>query len=206
MTRRTAQLSAVILAVLAAVLVVSVAAFADDEPQPVDFTHNPFNAPAPVPSATFGSGPAVKTGTAICTTAMQTAAQANTDCETTSTGPHNETSIAVNPTNVNNMVGGANDYQLGLNPGGHVSETVASRAHVTFDGGKTWSMYPIFSNSAYQGTGDPALAFDASGHAYYGTLGFRFVGPANAAAGRKRASVTCSTRNTSQRGATATRS
>ena len=180
MTRRTAQLSAVILAVLAAVLVVSVAAFADDEPQPVDFTHNPFNAPAPVPSATFGSGPAVKTGTAICTTAMQTAAQANTDCETTSTGPHNETSIAVNPTNVNNMVGGANDYQLGLNPGGHVSETVASRAHVTFDGGKTWSMYPIFSNSAYQGTGDPALAFDASGHAYYGTLGFRFVGPANA--------------------------
>jgi hypothetical protein len=41
-------------------------------------------------------------------------------------------------------------------------------------------MYPIFSNSAYQGTGDPALAFDANGRAYYGTLGFRFVGPANA--------------------------
>jgi hypothetical protein len=180
MSRRTARLSAVILAVLAAALVVSVAAFADDEPQPVDFTHNPFDAPAPVSSATFGSGPAVKTGTAICTTAVQTAAQANTDCETTSTGPHNETSIAVNPTNVNNMIGGANDYQLGLNPGGHVSETVASRAHVTFDGGKTWSMYPIFSRSTYQGTGDPALAFDASGHAYYGTLGFRFVGPANA--------------------------
>jgi hypothetical protein len=180
MTRRTAQLSAVILAVLAAALVVSVAAFANDEPQPVDFTHNPFAAPAPVPSATFGSGPPVKTGTAICTTATQTAAQANTDCETTSTGPHNETSIAVNPTNVNNMIGGANDYQLGLNPGGHVSETVSSRAHVTFDGGKTWSMYPIFSSSTYQGTGDPALAFDAAGHAYYGTLGFRFVGPANA--------------------------
>ena len=180
MSRRNARLSAVILAVLAAALVVSVAAFADDEPQPVDFTHNPFDAPAPVPSATFGSGPAVKTGTAICTTAVQTAAQANTDCETTSTGPHNETSIAVNPTNVNNMIGGANDYQLGLNPGGHVSETVRSRAHVTFDGGKTWSMYPIFSSSTYQGTGDPALAFDASGHAYYGTLGFRFVGPANA--------------------------
>jgi hypothetical protein len=122
----------------------------------------------------------VKTGTAICTTPMQSAAQANTDCETTSVGPHNETSIAVNPTNTNNIIGGANDYQLGLNPGGHVSETVLSRAHVTFDGGKTWSMYPIFSNSAYQGTGDPALAFDASGHAYYGTLGFRFVGPANA--------------------------
>jgi hypothetical protein len=179
MSRRT-RLAAVVFAVLAAALAVSVAAFADDNPQPVEFTHNPFDAPAPVPSSVFGSGPAVKTGTAICTTATQTTGNANTDCETTSVGPHNETSIAVNPTNVNNMIGGANDYELGLDPGGHVTETVLSRAHVTFDGGKTWSMYPVFSNSSYQGTGDPALAFDASGHAYYGTLGFRFVGPANA--------------------------
>ena len=59
------------------------------------------------------------------------------------------------------MIGGANDYQLGLNPGGHVSESIESRAHVTFDGGKTWSMFPLFSNSAYQATGDPAVAFDA---------------------------------------------
>jgi hypothetical protein len=172
-------------AVVAAVAVAAFAAGAavalgDGDPQPVDFTHNAINAPAPVPGAVFGSGPAVKTGTAICTTATQSVANTNTDCETTSTGPHNETSIAVNPTNTDNMIGGANDYQLALNPGGHVSETVASRAHVTFDGGKTWSMYPVFSNSSYQGTGDPALAFDASGHAYYGTLGFRFVGPANA--------------------------
>jgi BNR repeat-like domain len=179
MQRKSWRLGAVVLAVVAAALAVSVAAFADDDPQPVDFTHNAINAPAPVPSAVFGSGPAVKTGTAICTTPPQ-GVNANTDCETTSTGPHNETSIAVNPTNTQNIIGGANDYQLALNPGGHVSETVASRAHVTFDGGRTWSMYPIFSNSAYQGTGDPALAFDAGGRAYYGTLGFRFVGPANA--------------------------
>ncbi|MEO8330295.1 MAG: sialidase family protein, partial [Candidatus Nanopelagicales bacterium] len=92
----------------------------------------------------------------------------------------NETSIAVNPTDPNNMIGGANDYQLALNPGGHVSETVLSRAHVTFDAGKTWSEYPIFSNFAYQGTGDPALAYDDAGNAYYATLGFRFVGPFNA--------------------------
>ncbi|HET7045253.1 MAG TPA: hypothetical protein VFI37_10425, partial [Gaiellaceae bacterium] len=78
-----------------------------------------------------------------------------------------------------NIIGGANDYQLGINPGGHVSETVLSRAHVTFDGGRTWSEFPLYSNSAYQGTGDPAVAFDAAGHAYYATLGFRFVGPAN---------------------------
>jgi len=152
----------------------------DDAVQPVDFTHNIFDAPAPVPSAVFGTGPALKRGQQICTTAFSAAANVNTDCESTSVGPHNETSIAVNPTNPLNMIGGLNDYQLAINPGGNVSETVLSRAHVTFDGGHTWAEYPIVFDSAYQGTGDPALAFDAAGHAYYGTLGFRFVGPNNA--------------------------
>jgi hypothetical protein len=155
------------------------AAAAGDDPQPVDFTHNVFDAPAPVAGAVFGTGPAVKTGTAICTTPTSAAANVNTDCAPTA-GPHNETSIAVNPTDSNNMIGGANDYQLGLNPGGHVTESVLSRAHVTFDGGRTWSEYPLYSSSTYQATGDPAVAFDASGHAYYATLGFRFVGPVNA--------------------------
>jgi len=172
-----AALSAFALAVGAAT------ALGDGDPQPIDFSHNVVNAPAPVTSAVFGQSPATKTGTAICTTGVQAGPNFNTDCEgqtTTSGGPHNETSIAVNPTDPNNIIGGANDYQLGLNPGGHVSETVISRAHVTFDGGNTWAEYPIRSNSAYQATGDPALAFDADGRAYYGTLGFRFVGPVNA--------------------------
>ena len=112
---------------------------ASADPQPIHFTHNVVDAPAPVTSAVFGTGPPVKTGTAICTTPTQTGANANTDCETTSVGPHNETSIAVNPTDPDNMIGGVNDYQLAVNPGGHVSETVLSRAHVTFDGGQTWS-------------------------------------------------------------------
>jgi hypothetical protein len=147
--------------------------------QPVYFTHNVTGAPAPVTTAVFGTAPKTKTGTAICRTPTQLTANVNTDCERTA-GPHNETSIAVNPANPQNMIGGANDYQLGLNPGGHVSETILSRAHVTFDGGKTWSEYPLYSNSTYQATGDPSVAFDATGHAYYATLGFRFVGPANA--------------------------
>ena len=154
----------------------TLAVAADTNPQPVDNSHNVLNAPAPLDGSLFGTGPAVTTGTAICTTAPQTG-NANSDCETTSAGPHNETSIAVNPTNPLNMIGGANDYQLTLNPGGHLTETILSRAHVTFDGGKTWSMYPVNSNSAFQATGDPALAFDAAGTAYYSTLGFRFVGP-----------------------------
>lgn len=155
-------------------------AFAADNPQPVAFGHNVTNAPAPVVGAVFGNSPPVKTGTAICTTAPQPGPNYNTDCQERTVGPHNETSIAVNPTDPTNMIGGANDYQLAINPGGHVSETVLSRAHVTFDGGQTWSEYPLNSNSAYQATGDPSVAFDAEGHAYYATLGFRFVGPFNA--------------------------
>ncbi len=174
------RLPLVVLVVLVAALSVGVGgAVAEDEGdliQPVDFSHNVLDAPAPVTGGVFGSGPLVKTGTAICTTATQLGANVNTDCAPTA-GPHNETSIAVNPTDPNNMIGGANDYQLGLNPGGHVTETVLSRAHVTFNGGRTWSEYPLYSNSAYQATGDPAVAFDADGHAYYATLGFRFVGP-----------------------------
>ena len=65
----------------------SLARAAGDDVQPVDFTHNVVDAPAPVPGAVFGTAPAVKTGTAICTTAAQPAANANTDCETTSGWP-----------------------------------------------------------------------------------------------------------------------
>ena len=164
-------------AALALALTVGVTAAHTEDIQPIDFVHNVTGAPAPVTGAVFGTAPATKTGTAICTTPTQTTANVNTDCD--GVNPHNETSIAVNPTNTQNIIGGANDYQLGLNPGGHVSETILSRAHVTFDGGRTWAEYPITANSAYQATGDPAVAFDASGHAYYATLGFRFAGPVN---------------------------
>jgi len=168
-------------AVLVSVVALGVGAavaLSDDNPQPIDVTYNVSDAPAPVADTQWANGPNVQTGTAICATPTQTTANVNTDCETN--GPHNETSIAVNPTNTQNMIGGVNDYQLSLNPGGHLGETILSRAHVTVDGGKTWTEYPVFSNSTYQATGDPSLAFDAIGHAYYGTLGFRFVGPANA--------------------------
>ena len=88
----------------------------------------------------FGSGTALHPGQRICTTtpvATTVGVNVDTDCE--KRGPANETSIAVNPTDANNIIGGTNEYQLGLNPGGHVTETLLSRAHVTFDGGKSWS-------------------------------------------------------------------
>jgi hypothetical protein len=178
---QSAVLLRVTMAASVLALVVGGVAQAEDDgdlTQPIDFTHNVLDAPAPVTSAVFGSGSAEKIGKAICSTVTSNAANVNTDCELNT--PHNETSIAVNPTDHNNIIGGVNDYQLGINPGGHVSQTLRSRAHVSFDGGKTWTMYPVNSNASYQATGDPAVAFDANGHAYYATLGFRFVGPVNA--------------------------
>ena len=68
------------------------------------------------------------------------------------------------------MIGSANDYQLA---NGGKNETIFSRAHVTFDAGKTWTTVPINFNG-YIATGDPAVAFDAAGNAYLATLGFGF--------------------------------
>jgi len=154
------------------------AAIADDNPQPVDRMHNVQSAPAPETSAQFGTAPKPKPGVPVCTTATSSAANVNTDCENLA-GPHNETSIAVNPKNPLNMIGGVNDYALALNTTGKLSETILSQAHVTFDGGKTWSDFSVFGNAGYQATGDPAIAFDANGTAYYSTLGFRFVSAGN---------------------------
>src|SRR5262249_3481991 len=98
----------------------------------------------------------------------------NTDTEKASyTTPHNETSIAVNPTNPLNMIGSANDFQASFDASGNLlSVTEYSRAHVTFDGGKKWKVYEIpFDTDRYTFTGDPAVAFDADGTAYLGTLG-----------------------------------
>lgn len=144
---------------------------ADQPPLPV--THQHFNG-LEGPITQDGDGAASVANyknppSPICSLPASTAANVNTDCE--GTAAHNETSIAVNPTNPSNIVGSANDYQLFVSSGGHTVETAYSRAHVTFDGGKTWTMYPINYNG-YITTGDPAVSFDASGTVYLATLGF----------------------------------
>jgi hypothetical protein len=147
-----------------------------DNPLPLPVTHQHFNG-VEGPLTQDGDGAVGPGGTnrnppsPVCATSTSNAANVNTDCE--GNAPHNETSIAINPTNPLNRIGGANDYQLTLTSGGTLYETIYSRAHVTFDGGKTWTTYPINSNS-YVATGDPAVAFDAAGTAYYATLGFLF--------------------------------
>ena len=127
--------------------------------------------PPPDAGAVYGSAPFTKTGTAICTTQPSSAANLNTDCEPTA--EHAETSIAVDPTNPDHLLGGVYDSQVALNPGGQVSYTQLARAHVSFDGGRSWSEYPVDSTFTYSRLGDPAVAFDADGHAYYAMTGWR---------------------------------
>src|SRR5437870_4891681 len=55
--------------------------YGDQENQPIDFTHNVIDAPAPVPGGVFGSGPALRPGQRICSTRPQSGANADTDCE-----------------------------------------------------------------------------------------------------------------------------
>jgi hypothetical protein len=124
---------------------------------PVD---RPLHAGPPATSGPLGTG-------------GSTAANVNTDTESIA-GPHNETSIAVDPTDPKHLIGSANDYQLIVNDDGSISETVYSRAHVSFDRGQTWTNYAIPFPAQYDGTGDPAVAFDADGRAYIATLGFSF--------------------------------
>ncbi len=153
---------------------VALPAGAEDQPLPHALTHQHYNgyqvAPA-TPGAHTGESQYKNPPSPICTTTTSAAANVNTDCD--ATAPHNETSIAVNPTDTSNMIGGANDYQLNLSSGGTINETIFTRAHVTFDGGRTWSEYPIRYNG-YTATGDPSAAFDDAGNAYMATLGFGF--------------------------------
>lgn len=122
-----------------------------------------------VPGARFSESDYKNPPSPICSTATSSAANVNTDCE--GNAPHNETSIAVNPQNPDNIIGSANDYQFFVSQGGTLNETIYSRAHVTFDGGESWKMYPITFHG-YTSTGDPAVAFDADGRAYVATMGF----------------------------------
>src|SRR5438034_10757742 len=126
----------------------------------------PKSAPAPDAKSSSAESTYRNPQSLICSTATSTAANVSTDCEP---GIHNETAIAVNPTNPLNMIGSANDYQRKVSSGGSVLTTVFSRAHVTFDAGRTWTTYPVPFNG-YKFTGDPSLAFDDEGNAYLTTL------------------------------------
>jgi hypothetical protein len=90
----------------------------------------------------------------------------------------NETAIAINPFNPQQLVAASNDYSLG--------DGLAGGIRHSSDGGKTWqdSSLPVeftrgsdFSGNAtarmyWQGGGDPSLAWDSRGNAYFAGLHF----------------------------------
>lgn len=93
----------------------------------------------------------------------------------------NETTIAVNPTDANNIIGGSHRYLL-TTTGAFLNFHVVAVAYVTKDGGSTWTtVHPPLGS--WQFTGDPVLAFDADGRAYYFNIadhegqGGSFTGP-----------------------------
>ncbi|MDX6400004.1 MAG: hypothetical protein QOF27_610 [Gaiellaceae bacterium] len=104
------------------------------------------------------------------------------------TTPQNETTIAVNPQNANNLVAGANDYRVccdftGLNDG-------TGWAYYSFDGGKNWGNVQLPGLTAETGAtgnmkkfdaaGDPALSFSPDGVVYYANIVFSRVSFASA--------------------------
>jgi hypothetical protein len=85
---------------------------------------------------------------------------------------HNETTIAVNPTNPQNLIGSTNEYPSQAQS--IINDIGFLHAHVTFDGGQTWAEYPIpFDQQLYTSAADPAVAFDADGTAYLAALAFK---------------------------------
>ncbi len=109
----------------------------------------------------------------------------------------NEPTIAVNPKNPLNLIAGANDEQAeppcqDLNSNGvldgsrecpFAANVGVSGLYVSTDGGSHWTDKGIldtvtsaaitgWTNINYYSFGDPSIAFDAGGNAYYSTLAF----------------------------------
>ncbi|HEY2742120.1 MAG TPA: sialidase family protein [Gaiellaceae bacterium] len=110
----------------------------------------------------------------------------------TAGAPQNETAIAVNPNNPNQVVAGANDY-VSRTWGCSISGTPCSAlgdaysgTYVSNDGGSTWcctatdpqhlgTLIPgveHLTGGQYDAGGDPAVAWDTHNHVFYAGLGF----------------------------------
>jgi hypothetical protein len=97
----------------------------------------------------------------------------------------NETTIAVNPNNPNNIVAGANDYRLFNTREGRNDSS--SFAYTSFDGGQTWAnvampglAFPtggVGALSWFDASGDPVVAFGPNNTVYFGSIAFSRSAP-----------------------------
>ena len=110
----------------------------------------------------------------------------NQGCRT----PQNETTIAVNPANPNNLVAGANDYRdCCVVSAGTLRNDGSGWVYVSTDGGLTWAnkkLPGLGSTGNPQGVfkkltsvGDPTIAFGANNTVYYANIGFNRVDEAD---------------------------
>ena len=90
------------------------------------------------------------------------------DCD--SVGPHNETTIAVNPTNAANIVAASHTYLYNLDKQSALALLrIFTEAYVSKDGGRSWTnVHP--PHGSYRFLTDPALAFDADGLLYWSNV------------------------------------
>ncbi len=90
------------------------------------------------------------------------------NCDSTNL-PHNELSIAVDPTNPKHIVAGSNDYELFFQ-GNKIVERIIAGFYTSFDGGTTWINGHV-NPDGFTFSGDPAIAFDTQlGLVFYGTI------------------------------------
>lgn len=94
---------------------------------------------------------------------------------TSSIGPDNEVTVAVNPTDPNNLIAGSKDYALG--PDGDGGYIVWAGYFYSKDGGETWDdglvgRYPGSVLENYEQSSDPVIAFGPDGTAYYCGLAY----------------------------------
>ncbi len=120
----------------------------------------------------------------------------------TAAAPQNETAIIVDPNRPNRIVAGANDYVTRTWPctvGGTACSALGdgySGTYYSNDGGQTWcctssdpqhlgTLVPgvtRLAGGSYDAGGDPSVAFDSRGVAYYAGLGFNRTSAPNTVA------------------------